>query len=85
MDGIKVDMIFTDPPYGINIVNNNGKVGADNLAKNGVYAKVIADESTETAKKAYELWSDRCEKNNIMGRKLFFRFLAKFRRLDNLG
>lgn len=77
MDGVKADMIFTDPPYGINIVNDNGKVGADNLAKNGIYAKVIADESTETAQKAYELWAKLCEKIILWGGNYFLDFLPK--------
>jgi DNA modification methylase len=53
MNGNKADMVFTDPPYGISIVGNNGKVGGDNKAKNGVYSKVIADETTDTAKDFY--------------------------------
>ena len=53
MNGQKADMVFTDPPYGISIVGNNGKVGGDNKAKNGVYSKVIADETTGTAKDFY--------------------------------
>ncbi len=35
--------------YGIDIVGNNGKVGGDNKAKNGVYSKVIADDTTDTS------------------------------------
>jgi len=54
MNGQKVDMVFTDPPYGIDIVSNNGKVGGDNKAKNGVYSKVIADDTTDTAKEFYD-------------------------------
>ena len=33
-------MVFTDPPYGINIVNSQGKVGAPRLAKNRTYKPV---------------------------------------------
>ena len=54
MNGQKADMVFTDPPYGIDIVANNGKVGGDNKAKNGVYSKVIADDTTDTAKEFYQ-------------------------------
>ena len=54
MNGEKADMVFTDPPYGIDIVGNNGKVGGDNKAKNGVYSKVIADDTTDTAKDFYQ-------------------------------
>jgi DNA modification methylase len=54
MNGEKADMVFTDPPYGIEIVGNNGKVGGDNKAKNGVYSKVISDDTTDTAKEFYQ-------------------------------
>jgi DNA modification methylase len=54
MDGQKADMVFTDPPYGIKVVGKNGKVGGDNLAKNGVYAEIIGDDTTETAKEFYQ-------------------------------
>ena len=52
MNGVKADMVFTDPPYGIDIVKN-GKVGADNLAKCGEYSPVIGDETTNTAEAMY--------------------------------
>ena len=58
MDGKKADMVFTDPPYGISVVGNNGKVGADNLAKNGVYMPVKGDETTETTEKFFEVCKD---------------------------
>ena len=53
MNGEKADMVFTDPPYGISVVGSNGKVGADNLAKNGVYMQVKGDETTETTENFY--------------------------------
>ncbi len=49
MDGQKADMVYTDPPYGISVVGKNGKVGGDNLAKNGVYAPIAGDESIDVA------------------------------------
>lgn len=58
MDGKKADMVFTDPPYGISVVGNNGKVGADNLAKNGVYMPVKGDETTETTEKFFKVCID---------------------------
>jgi len=54
MNGEKADMVFTDPPYGIKVVGKNGKVGGDNLAKNGVYAEIIGDDTTETAKEFFQ-------------------------------
>ena len=58
MDGNKADMVFTDPPYGISVVGDNGKVGADNLAKNGVYMPVKGDETTETTERFFEVCKD---------------------------
>jgi len=49
MNGSKADMVFTDPPYGVSVVKD-GKVGADfGIAKKGQYAKVIGDDTTQTA------------------------------------
>lgn len=75
LGGAKADLVFTDPPYGINIVGDNGKVGADNLAKNGVYAKVISDDSTDTAKNAYEVLKEFCDKIILWGGNYFTEFL----------
>lgn len=75
MDGQKADMVFTDPPYGISIVGDNGKVGAGNLAKNRVYSKVIADDTTETAEKAYKILRSYSNKLIIWGGNYFTNFL----------
>jgi len=75
MDGVKADMVFTDSPYGVNIVNDKGKVGADNLAKNGVYAPVIGDDTTETAQQAYDIYSQLCDKMILWGGNYFLDFL----------
>jgi len=76
MSGEKVDMVFTDPPYGISIVGNNGKVGGDNKAKNGVYNKVIADDTTNTAKQFYQTCQSLGFKNYIIwGGNYFIDFL----------
>ena len=53
LDGNKIDLVYTDPPYGINIVNDKGKVGAGNLAKNRAYLEVKGDDTTETAQEFY--------------------------------
>lgn len=75
MDGQKADMVFTDPPYGINIVGDNGKVGAGNLATNRVYSKVIADDTTETAEKSYGILKSLSSKMIIWGGNYFVNFL----------
>lgn len=75
MGGERADLCVTDPPYGINIVNDKGKVGAENLAKNRKYPKVIADDSTDTAEKAYQILKDNSKKMIIWGGNYFTRFL----------
>lgn len=64
MDGKKADMVFTDPPYGINVVQGNqvggggptkfGKIDGGNIVKSKTYNKIIGDETTNTAKMFYE-------------------------------
>lgn len=75
MDGQKADMVFTDPPYGINIVSDGGTVGGGGVAKAGVYSKVIADDTTETAEKAYKLLKNYSSKLIIWGGNYFTNFL----------
>lgn len=53
LNGVTPDLAINDPPYGVAIVANNGKVGGDNLAKNGVYAPIEGDETTQTAIDSY--------------------------------
>ena len=73
--GATIDLVLTDPPYGINIVNDNGKVGAGNLAKNRTYSKVIADDTTDTAEAAFGILSNVCDKLIVWGGNYFTKFL----------
>jgi DNA modification methylase len=76
MNGVKTDMVFTDPPYGINVVSDNGEVGANfGVAKKGNYSKVIADETTDTAKASYNILKTLCNKLIIWGGNYFIDFL----------
>ena len=54
MDGNKADMVYTDPPYGISIVQG-GTVGGEKLAKVGVYAPVAGDCSIDVAISAIKI------------------------------
>ncbi len=55
MNGNKADMVFTDPPYGVDVVKS-GKVGADfGVAKKGQYSPIIGDSTIEAAIDAYNL------------------------------
>ena len=68
-------MVLTDPPYGINIVNDAGKVGAGNMAKCRTYAKVIADDTTDAARKAYDVLKCISKKLILFGGNYFLDFL----------
>ena len=76
MDGVKADMVMTDAPYGINAVGDNGEVGANfGVAQKGKYAKIIADDTTETAQQAYDILSQICDKLILWGGNYFLDFL----------
>lgn len=55
MDGAKVDMVYTDPPYGISIVGENGHVGGGKLAKVGTYAPIAGDDTIDVAIEAIQV------------------------------
>jgi DNA modification methylase len=63
MDGQKADMVYTDPPYGISIVQGGsiggskpfGSVGGGKLAKVGKYAPIAGDESIDVAVEAIQV------------------------------
>jgi hypothetical protein len=65
LDGVKPDMVNTDPPYGISIVKTGGKIGSGGKFRGSVgtgkiipanvYAPVIGDDSTDTAVAAYNI------------------------------
>lgn len=61
-----IDMVFTDPPYGVSIVNTKapskvggggvvkfGKVGGGGVVDAKDYAEIIGDETTDTAREFY--------------------------------
>lgn len=54
MNGEKADIVFTDPPYGINVLGSDSSIGGNKISKAKKYHDIIGDSSTETAKKFYE-------------------------------
>ena len=62
MDGEKANMVFTDPPYGIDVVSGTadgskpfGSDGASNVVEANQYSQIIGDDTTDSAKKHFEL------------------------------
>jgi len=55
LSGSKVDMVFTDPPYGISIVGGSGKVGGGNIVKANTYAPIAGDDSIDVAIEAIQV------------------------------
>ena len=75
LNGVKPELHLTDPPYGINAVDNNGKIGASCLAKTKKYAKIIGDDTTETACMNYMETKDIAENHIMFGGNYFTDFL----------
>ena len=62
MNGQKADMVFTDPPYGINVPSDNSKRGKKtSLMKGGLKHVEFKDDSTQYAIKAFKI----CEELKI--------------------
>jgi DNA modification methylase len=89
MGGEKADLVLTDPPYGISVVQGNsvggfepptfGTVGGGKICKVHTYEKIIGDETTETAKKSFEIYSELSENQIIFGGNYFTDFLPPSR------
>lgn len=79
MDGERADLVLTDPPYGINVVSNDGNIGADNLTKANEYAPIIGDDTTDTARASYDVALTVSENQIIFGGNYFTDFLPPVR------
>ena len=84
MDGKKADMVFTDPPYGIAVVQNNqvggggathfnGKIGA--VVQSSDYMQIMGDDTTDTARLNFEIVKELSENQIIFGGNYFTDFL----------
>jgi DNA modification methylase len=90
MNGEKVDLVFTDPPYGIKIVNSNskkvggggltkfkGQIGGSNFVEAKQYSEIIGDDTTETAHEFYNTCKALGFENYIIwGGNYFTNFLS---------
>jgi len=88
MDGKKADMVFTDPPYGIEVVGGTkpfgtvggtkpfGTVGGTNKVKANRYSPIIGDDTVSTAKDFYLLAVELGVENFVIwGGNYFTEFL----------
>lgn len=86
MGGEKPGLVFTDPPYGIDVVQGNkiggdkpttfGTDGSKNIVEAKQYSKIEGDETTDTAKSFYQTCIDLEFKNIVLwGGNYFTDFL----------
>lgn len=84
IDGEKIALVLTDPPYGVNIVasedGESGIVGFGEKGKNKIadckqYLPIKGDETTDTARLNYEILKDVSENQIIFGGNYFTDFL----------
>ena len=87
MDGVKAQLLLTDPPYGIDVVKGNkvggdkafGKVGGGNIVKSKTYSAIIGDDTTDTARANYDVALTCTENQIIFGGNYFTDFLPPSR------
>jgi DNA modification methylase len=84
MNGDIIDLVFTDPPYGISVVQGSkvggdkgfGSVGGGKIVKAKKYSEIIGDDTTDTAKEFYQTCISLGMKNFIIwGGNYFTDFL----------
>jgi DNA modification methylase len=54
-DGSEIDIVYTDPPYGINVQTDRKFVSRTRLTKGNTFSKIIGDDSIESALRSYDL------------------------------
>ena len=86
MNGEIADLLLTDPPYGISVVKQDkigggGPLGGKKANPNGKiippnnYKEIIGDDTTETAKRSYEICRDVSKNQILFGGNYFTDFL----------
>jgi ParB-like chromosome segregation protein Spo0J len=93
INGNKIDLVFSDPPYGIDVVQGKnstvggaaptkfaGTDGASNIVEAKTYSKIIGDSTTETAREFYNACVSMGFKNIVLwGGNYFTDFLSPSR------
>ena len=78
MNGQKADLLLTDPPYGIDVVQGK-KVGGGKIVESHEYAPIIGDETTDTARASYDVALMNSNNQIIFGGNYFTDFLPPSR------
>ena len=71
-DGLKVDLVLTDPPYGIRVM---GKDSTGTIGKSNCYKSVIGDNNSEMAREHYHIARTISNRQIIWGGQNFTEFL----------
>lgn len=83
LDGVKADLLLTDPPYGIKAVesggHNDGKQARSQKARDNKYAPIIGDDTTDTARACYSVAILYSDNQIIFGGNYFTDFLPPSR------
>ena len=87
LDGQTINLVLTDPPYGIDIVKSNridgdksfGSVGTGKIVKTNTYMKIKGDDTTETAQEHYDIVSQLCNNLILWGGNYFTEFTPSSR------
>jgi 16S rRNA G966 N2-methylase RsmD len=81
--GNKIETVYTDPPYGLDVVRRgsfgDGKKHGKMVAAHAVYRDVIGDENTDTAKEAYQIIMTLNPESIVIWGANYFDFLPSSR------
>ncbi|MBQ7154841.1 MAG: site-specific DNA-methyltransferase [Synergistaceae bacterium] len=78
LDGESVDLVLTDPPYGMKCQDSRGYCGGHNVLMRGIkqrYRSLIGDDSQDTAREYWQVSSDLTDNHIIWGGQYFAHFL----------
>ena len=71
----KIDLVLTDPPYGMKIQDIKGAIGGGLITRCKQYPLLIGDNNQESARKHYELIEDLTKHKIFWGGQYFAHFL----------
>ena len=97
LNGEKVELVFTDPPYGIDVVGGSksfGSVGGSNTVKANSYTPIIGDSTINSARdfyatcqaldiQNYVIWGGNYFTDFLLAKKCWFVWDKKGRKWDD--